>query len=291
MSTPDAVLQELLAARDHEVSERAMARQARERDISARAEVNSERAMSALGDIAKTIRKLDSEYADHGAKETRKLVAEAKSRLAKAGDVKGVLRTVDREMVVTGASLYASLQPYYVRLYNSSGAVYYSGYNPGAVDLWDSAEGSGNGWFGSGASSIDVLADWWFYFNANADRAYSYTISCPMHGFFICYADDGFWDSKEAHVRLDLSAMGYQYNAKPTTSVNVFDYDAQNININNRYDNAPVMYYSDILGADTAYLRVTQSLYGYARGDGSFAELNFSDGNANYLGTPTVYVS
>jgi hypothetical protein len=71
----------------------------------------------------------------------------------------------------------------------------------------------------------------------------------------------------------------------------VFDYDAQNININNRYDNAPVMYYSDILGADTAYLRVTQSLYGYARGDGSFAELNFSDGNANYLGTPTVYVS
>jgi len=150
-----------------------------------------------------------------------------------------MLRVSDRAAVISSAALYATLQPYYVRLYNSNGAAYYSGYNRGAVDLWDSAQGSGNGWFGSGASAIDVLADWWFYFTPNTDRSYGYTISCPLHGFFICYADDGFWDSKEAHVRLDLSAMGYQYNAKPTTSVNVFDYDGQNTNLNSRYDNAP----------------------------------------------------
>ncbi|HEX3815590.1 MAG TPA: hypothetical protein VHX59_22365 [Mycobacteriales bacterium] len=291
MSAPDAILHELLAARDHEVAERAMTRQANERDIATRADRNIERAMGALGDMATTVQSLDDEFGKHGAKDARKVVTEAKARLAEAPDAKGMLRVADRASVVFSAALYASLQPYYVRLYNSNGSVYYSGYNPGAVDLWDDAKGSGNGWFGSGAASIDVLADWWFYFNPREDRSYSYTISCPLHGYFICHADDGFWDSKEAHVRLDVSAMGYQYNAKPTTSVNIFDYDGQNINLNNRYDNAPVFYYSDLLGADTAYLRVTESLYGYARGDGSHAEVNFSDGNANYIGPPTVYVS
>jgi len=292
MSTPDTVLHELLAARDHEVAERANSRLANERELASRAERNTERALSTLGDeMAATIRRLDEEYASHGAKEARTLVAETKSRLTAPADAKGMLRISDRASVISSAALYATLQPYYVRLYNSNGTEYYSGYNPGAVDLWDSAQGSGNGWFGGGASAIDVLADWWFYFNPNANRSYGYTISCPLHGFFICHADDGFWDSKEAHVRLDLSAMGYQYNAKPTTSVNVFDYDGQNMNLNSRYDNAPLFYYSDLLGADTAYLRVTESLYGYARGDGSHAELNFSDGGANYIGPPTIYVS
>ena len=291
MSTPDSTLNELLAARDHEVAERAMTRQANERDIANRAGQNAERAMSALGDLAQTVRRLDEEYANHGAKKARKFLAEAKSRLREVPETKGLLRLADHATVVTRAAFYASLQPYYVRLYNSNGAVYYSGYNPGAVDLWDDAQGAGNGWFGSGAASIDVLADWWYYFRPDADRSYSYTVSCPLHGFFICYADDGFWDSKQAHVRLDLSAMGYQYNAKPTTTVNIFDYDGQNINLNSRYDNAPIFYYSDLLGADIAYLRVTESLYGYARGDGSHAELNFSDGGANYLGPPTVYVN
>lgn len=291
MSAPDTILNELLAARDHEVAERAMTRQASERDIANRAGPNIARSMTARGYLAQTIRRQDEEYANHRAKKARQFVAEAKSRLGEAPETKGMLRVADRATVVTRATFYAALQLYYVGLYNSNEAVYYSGYNPGAVDLWDDAQGAGNGWFASGAASIDVLADWWYYFRPDADRSYSYTISYPLHGFFICYADDGFRDSKEAHVRLDLSAMGYQYNAKPTTTINVFDYDGQNVNINSRYDNAPVFYYSDLLGADTDYLRVTESLYGYARGDGSHAEVNFSDGGANYVGPPTANVN
>jgi hypothetical protein len=39
--------------------------------------------------------------------------------------------------------------------------------------------------FGSGSTSIDVLADWWFSFSPNVNRWYNYTIVAPMHGFSI----------------------------------------------------------------------------------------------------------
>jgi hypothetical protein len=180
--------------------------------------------------------------------------------------------------------------PYYGTLHGSDGSVYWQGYNPGNIDLSDFANGAGSGLFGTGAGSFTVYMDWWFSYNAPQNRNYSNTIWVPFHGFYILYADDGFWDSKEAHARIDLSAVGYQYNYKATASTNVFDMDSQNINVNDRFDGWRTMYYSDLLGADQAYLRVTASFYVYARGGGSTAQLNFSAGSANFMGVPWVYV-
>jgi hypothetical protein len=180
--------------------------------------------------------------------------------------------------------------PYYGSLHNSDGSVSWQGYNPGNIDLGDWATGAGSGLFGTGAGSFTVYMDWWFTYHAPQNRNYAHTIWVPFHGFYILYADDGFWDSKEAHARIDLSAVGYQYNYKATGSTNVFDMDSQNINVNDRFDGWRTMYYSDLLGADQAYLRVTASFYVYARGGGSHAQLNFSDGNANYMGVPWVYI-
>ena len=70
----------------------------------------------------------------------------------------------------------------------------------------------------------------------------------------------------------------------------IFDIDSQNINVNDRFDGWRTMYYSDLLGADRAYLRVSASLYVYARGGGSAAQLNSVTGVPNYLEVPWVYV-
>lgn len=180
--------------------------------------------------------------------------------------------------------------PYYGTLHWSDGSVVWQGYNPGNIDLWDACNGSGSGLFGTGACSGTLVMDWWFTYNAPQNRNYAHTIWVPFHGFYILYADDGFWDSKEAHARIDLSAVGYQYNYKAPGSTNVFDLGSQNINVNDRFDGWRTMYYSDLLGADRAYIRVTASFYVYARGGGSTAQLNFSDGNANYMGVPWVYI-
>jgi hypothetical protein len=184
------------------------------------------------------------------------------------------------------------LTPYYATLHGSDGKVYWQGYNPSNFDVQDWASGGGSGLFGTGAGSFTVYLDWWFTFTTDTSRFYSHNIYVPFNGFYIVRADDGFWDSKEAHVRIDLSAQGYQYNWKPSSSTNVLDIGSQNINVNDRFDGWRTMYYSDLLGGgDTAYLRVTSSFYVYARGGGSYAELNFSSGSANYIGVPWVYVS
>lgn len=180
--------------------------------------------------------------------------------------------------------------PYYGTLHWSDGTVVWQGYNPGNIDLWISCTGSGSGLFGSGACSGTLVMDWWFTYRPTENRNYSHTIYVPYHGFYVLYADDGFWDSKEAHARIDLSASGYQYNWKPRGDTNVFDWDSQNVNVGDRFDGWRTMYYSDLLGADQAYLLVSSSFYVYARGGGSHAQLNFSDGDANYMGVPWVYI-
>ena len=180
--------------------------------------------------------------------------------------------------------------PYYATLHGSDGSVYRQGYNPGNIKLWDQATGSGPGWFGTGAGSFTVYLDWWFAFKAPQDRYYNFNFYVPFNGFYIVYADDGWFTSKEAHARIDLAMQGYQYNWKGQSSTNVLDIDGQNINDNDRFDGWRNTYYADLLGADTAYVLLSASFYVYARGDSSTAELNFNDGSANYMGVPWVYI-
>jgi hypothetical protein len=196
----------------------------------------------------------------------------------------------DGQLITPSAAALGWFTPYYATVHWSDGTVVWQGYNPGILDLWDSCNGSGSGIFGTGACSGTLIVDWWFSYDAPQNRNYGHTIWVPFHGFYILYADDGFWDSKAAHARIDVSAVGYQYNYKATASTNVFDIDSQNINVNDRFDGWRTTYYADLLGADRAYLRVSASFYVYARGGGSTAQLNFSDGNANYLGVPWVYI-
>lgn len=183
------------------------------------------------------------------------------------------------------------LSPYYGTLHGSDGSVYWQGYNPGAIDASCYANGAGSGLFGTGAGSFSVYMDWWFTFNAPENRNYAQTVYVPFNGFYIVRADDGWFDSKQANVGISLSATGYQYNYKPTGTANVLSVGSDNINVNDRFDGWRTMYYSDLLGADRAYLLVTAQLYVYARGGGSSAVLDFASGNANYLGVPLVYVS
>jgi hypothetical protein len=184
------------------------------------------------------------------------------------------------------------ITPYYATFHGSDGTVYWQGYNPGNFDMDDYASGAGSGLFGTGAGSFTTYIDWWFNFRPDTTKFYGHTIYVPYYGFYILYADDGFWDSKDAAARIDLSAKGYQYGYKPQSSNNLFNTDSQNINVNDRFDGWRTMYYGDLLaGGDQAYLLVTSSFYVYARGGGSHAEWNFSSGVANYIGIPWVYWS
>lgn len=185
-----------------------------------------------------------------------------------------------------------ALSPYYAKIYGSDGSVYWEGYNPGNLNVFTRASGSGSGIAGTGAGSFTAYIDWWFVFRPDTNRFYAFNCYVPYHGFYIVRADDAWYNSKEAKARIDLNTVAYQYNYKPGANTNVLDIRNDNINVNDRFDGWRYAYYSTLLGGgDNAYLRITSSYHVYARGGGSYSELNFSEGSANYMGKPIVYVS
>ncbi|MEO6911539.1 MAG: hypothetical protein ABI158_11530 [Edaphobacter sp.] len=289
----DDVLQQLVAARREEVVQLQKKQSDQIKDLETRGQARLADLKGILPKELSSVLASLTKADDEAAKTTKAHVEKIKAKLAASGP------SPENETAIhpglAGGHLVAPnslgwFTPYYGTLHWSNGAVVWQGYYPGNVDLWDSCSGSGSGIFGTGACSGTLVMDWWFTYLAPQNRNYGHTIWVPFHGFYILYSDDGFWDSKEAHARIDLSAVGYQYNYKGTGGTNVFDMDSQNINVNDRFDGWRTMYYSDLLGADRAYLRVSASFYVYARGGGSTAQLNFSDGNANYMGVPWVYI-
>jgi hypothetical protein len=289
----DDVLKQLVTARREEVVRMQKSQTEQIKDLETRGQAR-------LASLKKTLPKEVAGVLDDLAKSegeatasTKAHVDKIKAKMAASGpspeNETGIHPGIVRGHLVAPNSL-GWFTPYYGTLHWSDGTVVWQGYNPGNIDLWVACNGSGSGIFGTGACSGTLVMDWWFTYKAPQDRNYGHTIWVPFHGFYILYSDDGFWDSKEAHARIDMSAVGYQYNYKGTGSMNVFDLDSQNINVNDRIDGWRTMYYSDLLGDDQAYLRVSASYYVYARGGGSTAQLNFSDGNANYMGVPWVYI-
>lgn len=289
----DETLEQLLAARREEVVGLQKAQAANLQDMESRGKTR-------LSALKRTLPKdmlavLDTLDKTHAEAETM-----AKSQLADtmatyADSVVSPENQTAMHPGLAGGQLIAPqslgwFTPYYGVLHGSDGSIYWQGANPGDINLSDYANGSGSGLFGTGAASFTVYMDWWFRYLAPQNRNYGHTIWVPFHGFYVVEADDGFWDSKQAHARIDLSAVGYQYNWKAAGGTNVIDIGDDNIKVNDRLDGWRTMYYADLLGADWAYLRVTASFYVYARGGGSKAQLNFADGNANKIGTVWVYV-
>ena len=289
----DDVLKQLVIARREEVVKLQKSQADHLKDLESRGQARLAALKRTLPkDMLAVLTSQDSAH-DEAIASSKLHVESVKAKLVKSGP------SLENETAVhpglAGGHLIAPnslgwFTPYYGILHWEDGTVVWQGYNPGNIDLWIAASGAGSGIFGTGAASGTLVMDWWFNYNPPTNRYYAHTIWVPFHGFYIAYADDGFWDSKEAHARIDLSAVGWQSNYKAPGSTNVFDIQSQNINVNDRFDGWRTMYYSDLLYADRAYLRVSASYYVYARGGGSTAQLNFSDGNANYMGVPWVYV-
>lgn len=164
-------------------------------------------------------------------------------------------------------------------------------YNYSVIDAWCWAKGSGSGLFGSGAGSYQVWADWGFWFRPETNKYYSISPLNRFRGFYIVRADDGFWTSKRARAQVSIWTNVWQYNWKGWDHVTVLDVNDDNINVNKRFDTDRHTYYTALLGGgDWAYIRVSVRLYVYARGSGSYSELNFATGSANYLMAPHVHI-
>lgn len=161
----------------------------------------------------------------------------------------------------------------------------------GCKDYYNWARGAGSGLFGTGVGKIQSYAYFGFWFKPPTSRFYSIRPLFRFRGYIIVRSDDGFFTSKRAEVKGTAWTNVHQYNWKGWNHVDVYRTSDDNINLNARRDIDRYTYNSYLLGGgDWAWISCAIGLYAYARGSGSYAENNFSAGNANYLCVPHVYV-
>jgi hypothetical protein len=191
-----------------------------------------------------------------------------------------------------------SLPPAYAAVFSSkdpndkrAGGTGTDVFNYNIIDAWAWASGSGWGWYGSGAGEYRVLAEWGYWYWVPTTKFYGVTTHNTFRGFYIVRAFDDWWISAYSRGVASIGVDVWQYNWKGLSTINVLDVGGANINVNQRLDTDRHHYYSALLaGGDWAYVRNYVELYVYARAGGSYTELNFATGAANYLAAPHVHI-
>src|SRR2546430_7027741 len=193
----DDVLKGLVEARREEVERMQKSQADQIKDLETRGRARLADLKKTLPkDVAAVLSSLEKTH-DQAEQATKSYVEEVKEKLAVSTpspqNETGIHPGLAGGQLVAPNSL-GWFTPYYGTLHWSDGAVVWQGYNPGNIDLWDDCAGSGSGIFGTGACSGTLVMDWWFSYRAPVNRNYGHTIWVPFHGFYILYADDGFWD-------------------------------------------------------------------------------------------------
>jgi len=191
-----------------------------------------------------------------------------------------------------------SLSPSYAAVFSTkdpqdkrSGGTGTDVFNYNVIDAWDWAAGDGWGWYGSGAGEYQVWAEWGYWYWVPTTKYYGITTHNNFRGFYIVRAFDDWWISAYSRARVSIWVDVWQYNWKGWSNANVLDVAGSNLNVNDRFDTDRHHYRTALLaGGDWAYVRNVVGLYVYARAGGSYSELNFAVGAANYLTAPHVHI-
>jgi hypothetical protein len=143
--------------------------------------------------------------------------------------------------------------------------------------------GSGTGWGATGGpfpTPHDVL----FTFVPAVSTTYEMTAIFAFHGFLVLRADDGWLTHKVAQVDLNVELIANQYFDLPTKTFNPIHRDESNINEVDSYDQTLFLDFTAPLRAgDPVVVTARFTVEAVAAGSGSYAEINFADGTANFI--------
>jgi hypothetical protein len=132
-----------------------------------------------------------------------------------------------------------------------------------------------------------------FSFVPDQSATYSLTASFAFHGFYVVQADDGTFTSKQAGVQLDFSLDTFQFFDRGSKKFpRPIDRHSDNINEFDNFDH--ILSFSDtqtLRQGEPVVVTANIGLTAWATGSGSHAEINFADGNANYIQPQFLWVS
>jgi hypothetical protein len=155
--------------------------------------------------------------------------------------------------------------------------------NPGQIKLWDKDKGDGWGCWAT-ASGPPPTATVWFTFVPDQTARWEYSPIFAFHGFTVMRADDGIFTCKFAEVKLEAKVDIFQYFWKGAKTYKLIGVEKDDVDQVDFFDRTEWLWdRTNLRAGDPVWVKVDISVNAIASGGGSYAEVNFSDGAANYI--------
>jgi hypothetical protein len=196
-----------------------------------------------------------------------------------------VLPYMGQHATLLGADLATNLrhdaEPVFVWLYGA-----------GDVKLANTMTGSGWGCFVSENPDYpDAMTVWWYVWTPPQDGAYRFWVVAPYSGFRVIRANDSWYNCKYAKAYAFYEVDVYQFFWRGADLQTMIDRRGSNINEAGPVSGSLHWNFSHPLGSNhPVIIEIRLTLDVYAQGSGAHAELNFSDGEGNSLGSPVVFI-
>ena len=156
---------------------------------------------------------------------------------------------------------------------------------PNSEYFLDFNKDKGDGWgCWATASGPPPTATVWFTFVPNRTARWELSPIFVFHGFYIMRADDGIFTCKFSAVEMEAKIDIFQYFWKGPKTYKLIDEDKDDVDTVGFFDRTEWIWDTTILrSGDPVWVKVDVSVDAIASGGGSYAEINFSDGAANYI--------
>ena len=159
--------------------------------------------------------------------------------------------------------------------------------NPETVNMWQWSRGGGLGnCLGNPDFTEDGMVRYDIFFQFVPDKTASWELTAVItySGFWVLRADDGYFSCKYAGVLLRTTLDVYQYFWRGPERLVLVDKEHAHIEDEQFVDVTPFQWMTARLRAgDPVWIRARIEMVAYASGAGSYAEINFRDGEANYI--------
>jgi hypothetical protein len=133
---------------------------------------------------------------------------------------------------------------------------------------------------------------WWYFWVPPEDGIYQFVVTAYHNGFLILRANDGFFTCKYVDVKARSTVKLYQYYWSGERGAQLFETQGGS-SIQQAYRIDGHVHYhinGNLQAEDSVYISIATHIEAWARGSGSYAELNFADGLGNNLSAPVVAI-
>jgi hypothetical protein len=156
-----------------------------------------------------------------------------------------------------------------------------------AGNLKIKAQSTGSGWTGfweAVAAPPPIPHDVVFTFIPAETRSYNLNAVLAFHGFYVLKANSGFLEKAFAEVSIDLQLGVHQYVDQWQSFPRPLDANKSNTDEFDNYDRT--LFFDStapLRQGDPVVVTARVAVDAIANDSGSYAEINFADGTANYI--------